>query len=470
MELQLKERTLRCLGHSAADTVNVEQTLELRLPENMPPIGRVLGAWGQPLLRGKDWQGEQALANGGVMVKALYESEDGLGVHCVEGWIPFTLRWELRDSRVDGHLVVSCRLRSVDARQVGAEKLMLRASVSAMAQALEERDYPLWEAEGLGEDVQLKWAEHSLCLAMEAGERPMTLEEELILPPGQMDVSQVLFYQLTPKVTEKKLMGDKLLFRGTAQLHGVYLGVDGMLHAYDTELPISQFGELGREYGPEAELWVEPAVTDLELSRSDDSRLRLKADILGQYVVYDRPTVSVVEDAYVPGRPAELQLQQVMLPSVVQRQGEDLAPETETPMGTVVNTAVYAGQPRLGSEATVEGSRSFLYYDEDNVLQTSGQAFTQQFPLEQGRPMAWLSPADRLHLWYMADTPLTMVSGLTVGEAENSQRPSLILRRPGGLSLWELAKKCGSTVAAIREANGLEGEPQPQQMLILPVK
>ena len=138
MELQLKERTLRCLGHSAADTVNVEQTLELRLPENMPPIGRVLGAWGQPLLRGKDWQGEQALANGGVMVKALYESEDGLGIHCVEGWIPFTLRWELRDSRVDGHLVVSCRLRSVDARQVGAEKLMLRASVSAMAQALEE--------------------------------------------------------------------------------------------------------------------------------------------------------------------------------------------------------------------------------------------------------------------------------------------------------------------------------------------
>lgn len=470
MELQLKERKLRCLGQSAADTVNVEQTLELRLPENLPPIGRVLGAWGQPLLRGKDWQADKALANGGVMVKALYESEDGLGVHCVEGWIPFALRWELQDSKVDGHLMVSCQLRSVDARQVGAEKLMLRASVSAMAQALEERDYPVWEAEGLEGDVQLKCADYPLCLATEAGERPMTLEEELILPPGQMDLSQLLFYQLTPRVTEKKLMGDKLLFRGTAQLHAVYLGVDGMLHAYDTELPISQFGELGREYGPEAELWVEPAVTDLELSQLDDSRLRLKADILGQYVVYDRPTVSVVEDAYVPGRPVELQLQQVVLPSVLHRQTENIDPQTTAPVGEVVDATVYAAQPRLGGDATVEGTHSFLYYDEENVLQTADQGFTQQLPLAQGRPLAWLSPVSRLHLWYMDDAPLTMVSGLTVGETVNSQRPSLILRRAGELSLWDLAKKCGSTVETIREANGLEGEPQANQMLIIPVK
>ena len=51
----------------------------------------------------------------------------------------------------------------------------------------------------------------------------------------------------------------------------------------------------------------------------------------------------------------------------------------------------------------------------------------------------------------------------------NPQRPSLILRRAGGESLWEMAKKSGSTVAAIRSANKLQEEPKPGQMLLIPV-
>ena len=88
MELQFQETAFRCLRSSAADTRSAEQTLEVRLPENMPPISRVLGAWGQPLIRGKEWGGDQVSVNGGVMAHALYEGEDG-GVYCVEGWMPF---------------------------------------------------------------------------------------------------------------------------------------------------------------------------------------------------------------------------------------------------------------------------------------------------------------------------------------------------------------------------------------------
>ncbi len=44
-------------------------------------------------------------------------------------------------------------------------------------------------------------------------------------------------------------------------------------------------------------------------------------------------------------------------------------------------------------------------------------------------------------------------------EEPDPARPSLILRRTGEGGLWELAKACGSTVEAIRSANGLEAEP-----------
>ena len=63
------------------------------------------------------------------------------------------------------------------------------------------------------------------------------------------------------------------------------------------------------------------------------------------------------------------------------------------------------------------------------------------------------------------------VTGLVLGDMEEQegQRPSLILRRPEGQRLWDIARSSGSTMDAIRQANGLEGEPETDQMLLIPV-
>jgi hypothetical protein len=71
----------------------------------------------------------------------------------------------------------------------------------------------------------------------------------------------------------------------------------------------------------------------------------------------------------------------------------------------------------------------------------------------------------------VAGQGIPMVTGLTLGdEAEpDPMRPSLILRRAGQEPLWELAKRCGSTVDAICDANDLTGEPESGRMLLIPV-
>ena len=65
---------------------------------------------------------------------------------------------------------------------------------------------------------------------------------------------------------------------------------------------------------------------------------------------------------------------------------------------------------------------------------------------------------------------LPMVTALEAGEQQepDPNRPSLVLRRANG-RLWDLARASGSTMAAIREANGLTGEPEPGKMLLIPV-
>ena len=70
-----------------------------------------------------------------------------------------------------------------------------------------------------------------------------------------------------------------------------------------------------------------------------------------------------------------------------------------------------------------------------------------------------------------ADEGLPTVTGLELGEAArpDPKRPSMILCRAGEKSLWELAKASGSTVEAIRAANGLMDEPEQGRMLLIPV-
>ena len=95
-----------------------------------------------------------------------------------------------------------------------------------------------------------------------------------------------------------------------------------------------------------------------------------------------------------------------------------------------------------------------------------------------GKPQATLMSGNSQLSWDMKlsletqnQTPISMVVGLELGELQqpDPHRPSLILRRPGGENLWELAKHHGSSVEAIRRANGLEDEPDKSQMLLIPV-
>ena len=76
-----------------------------------------------------------------------------------------------------------------------------------------------------------------------------------------------------------------------------------------------------------------------------------------------------------------------------------------------------------------------------------------------------------LELASAAKQQLPVVTGLTLGEERrpDPSRPCLILRRVGSESLWQLAKEAHSTTAAIREANGLQNEPAPGQLLLIPV-
>jgi hypothetical protein len=70
-----------------------------------------------------------------------------------------------------------------------------------------------------------------------------------------------------------------------------------------------------------------------------------------------------------------------------------------------------------------------------------------------------------------ANQQLGMMAGLQIGQPleRDPGRPSMILRRAGTDSLWDLAKRYGSTVEAICNANDLEDQAEQGRMLLIPV-
>ena len=166
------------------------------------------------------------------------------------------------------------------------------------------------------------------------------------------------------------------------------------------------------------------------------------------------------------------------------------------PAARVVDVSVCMEQPSLRragdlTELCCDGQFQVLYCDENGSMQGRNARWSQTWELPAAmeaevlgmvqnisRPMGTvaggqidLSGGIQMGAMTVSQQGIPMVTGLELGEmaVPDPGRPSLILRRAGEDSLWEIAKRTGSTVNAIRQANGLMDEPLDDRLLLIPV-
>ena len=475
---------------------NLEQSQDLRIPDGMPEAGRVLCCWGQCILRSKQWRSDQIQLSAGITVTVAYLPEEGGSIQKLQSWIPFQFRWDLPENCGEGSFCVQCLPGSVEARLVSSGKLSVRAGMSVLAEVWCPISREVYAPEGDCGDAEFLQREYPMQLPREAGEKSFELNETLTLPSSVPVMERLIYGRLDPEISDSRVLGDRLVFRGKGNLHVLYESSDGQLHRWDFELPYSQYVSLHQEYSPEAGASILPAVTELETELTDGG-LSLRAELTGQYLVNDRQMVSLTEDAYLPGQHIQIQKSALDLPAVLESRRETIYGEQDISLEGVSMADCWINPefPRVrpGESGTVMElpfTVQFLYSDSDGQLQRGSAQLegTMRYPLEPDTKLsAFLSGGMKpeiLHngnamtiqatlpvdLTALAGQGLSMVTGLDLPDnvGENPDRPSLILRRAEG-TLWEIARDNGSRVSAIRRANGLESEPVPGQMLLIPV-
>lgn len=495
MEMQLKSTSISYLEPVAAGSRNLEQTQQIRLPDGMPDVERIIGCWGQTVLRSKEWRSDTLTAAGGVLVWVLYQPEDGSQLRALDGWISFQGKWDLPENNEDGHMMVQSVLRSLDARPVSPRKILVRAGIGLNCLALMPKQAELYRAEQVPEDVQLLRKQYPLRLYTEAGEKSFALEDTLSSAGEDLADWSPLYYTAQANLTDQKVVGDKIAFRGAVTLHVLLQGPEGRAEGRNFTFPFSQLAELERSNGSDGEAELQLCVTNLEVEKDAEGVLHLKAAFTAQYAVSDVTTVSTVEDGYSTQRELKITREELALSPIRERRWETMSGEAALPeqVHSEADLSTFSDFPIWDRQTDgycldAQGTAQLLSYDDKGLtgtqLRWSGHrdwkteeplrmAMTAFVPGEpQLNPGAGKLCIDtRFRLTCFAEDGIPVISAMELGETvqKDPARPSLILRRAGEGGLWELAKRTGSTMEAIRQANGLEGEPEKGRMLLIPV-
>ena len=499
MELHFESSPCQCLKQVLAEVRSVEQAQEIRLTDGMPDIGRVLCGWGQVLLRSKEWNGDSVSISAGMMVWVLYAPEDGTDPRWVEGWIPFSMEWDLPENCPEGSCQIQCLTRFVDARSVSARKIMVRAGVSAMAEAFVKRETEIYGPQEEIPGVELKKVQIPVMLPRETGEKTFSLDEEVTMPGTVPTMEKLICYTLEPEIQEQRVLSDKIVFRGAVRFHVLYQQTDGSVHSWDFSIPFSQYEQLKETRTGEAQLSIRCCVTSLEAEQLDEGRIHLKCSMTAQFVVEDQQVLELIQDAYSPHQEVSCQMETLSLGVLLERKKEMAAAEMNIPADgdQAVDVQFLPDFPRQrtvpgGLQLELSGTFQILYYETGGSLQAAVSRWEGQqtvaagedvtvtgVPLPMSEPQILLGGKDMkvrtefpLQTTALSGEGIPMVSGLVLGEEKepDENQPSLIIRRAGEGDLWAIAKATGSTVSAIRGANHLDQDPKEGQMLLIPIQ
>ena len=495
MELHFQQSTCPYLKTVVSQVQNQEQTQEIRLSDGMPDIDKVLGCWGQPVIRGKEWRSDSILLSGGMMAWVLYAPEDGGAPQCVEAWLPFQMKWPLPETKRDGSISASMSIKSMNCRSISPRKMMLRGVVSVFAQAFEPSEAEVFAPEQVPEDVQLLVNSYPMELPVECAEKTFSVEEDW--NHDWKDSHKTLGFEVYPDIQEQKVLADKLVFRGQCKIFVRWLTDDGEVASAEQDFPFSQFAELKDVYSNHAQVRLSVLPTGVEMLVGESGKWQMKCGLTAQYTIFDKVFLDLVEDAYSTTREVTPIFQEWKLPVRLDTV-EQTVPYThivDADEGQIVDVSACWEQPYVafdGETAQTEFSAQYQVMTKDE----SGNYHTALSRAEV--PWEMLSaPKNRVSLQMQCIQPrvsskiegaeldgeilvtadvfsgneISMVTGLELGEKKtpDGNRPAIILRKLGQNRLWDVAKECGSTVEAIERANPQREPMDEETMLLIPV-
>lgn len=484
-------------------TLRQEETLEMIVPDACPDILRVVETDGKALLTRKEAMDGRAEVTGTIRACVLYLPDGEKGMRHLDVAIPFTCAAEGNGISPGCVVVARARLCHGDTRAINPRKVLVRAEVAVDLTVYSPKEETACtcvvgpDSETVEQLPETLEVYRTACVQ----EKPIQISEEVTISAGRPAVVELLKSRTAVNRGESKIIGNKLIFKGSVDVSLLYRGEDDGLYTTGAELPFSQIIEVsGVTEEADCELSMAESRMECRLVPEGEGRiLSVELEMMTQAVIRESQTVQVLADAYSTAEPLVCEWETWETEGKLDRgiRSQNVREVWEAPaslreitdchvsVGQVVKTregerVILTAQVELQALALDEGGEAISLQRSMTVpcpieLPEGCQCFCQCEPVGE----VYAVPASGgLEVRFTLDfrfTALTgrrsaVVSALKPGEAaeEGGDRPSLVLRMlGGGERLWDVAKAYGTTIADIISANELEGESAAAGKLLL---
>lgn len=506
MEIELTRTQLASFDAVLDTTMLHEETMEMIVPDACPDILRIADTAGTVSLKSKETTDGRVEVAGTARCAVLYLPDGETGMRRLEMNIPFFCTADAPGIRENCAVVAVPRLLAADTRAINPRKVLVRVNLAIDIKVFAAADTSLCggaECDDESGVEQLKEC-HKAYVITCVQEKPFTFCDDLTISGSRPEAAELLKSRVNLSCTESKIIGNKLIFKGTADLRLCYRATDESICTADFELPFSQIMEVGG-VEEEADCTLELCLTDLgcTLGAGDGRMVAVSMGVLAQAVVREERSMELLTDIYSTRCDVKAELQPYTLNHLVERNvrrqsGREVL-ETGVGVRLAIDAAVSVGSVTLSREGgrggfSAEVRLSVLYLTEENEVYTIQRQVNVPCQVElpeecicsctcscPGEVFATPTTGGievRFDLDFryqtLGTTRVVAVCGAQAGELSGKREggePSIVLRVVENERLWDVAKSYRTTMADILQANELEsGGDLAGKLLLIPRK
>jgi len=510
MELELKKEGFNAFETGGELTLTQEETTETIVPDYCPDIARIIETDGKIYLHSREIRDGKAEVSGTVRVTVLYTPDGESGIRTLEFAMPFTAESDGRAMPDCVALTAETETELLETRMLNPRKVFTHCKLVTRITGYKRVSI------GFCTDVETtdslciekRQEQQNAIILTHIAEKDFTFTETMNLSPGRDGAAELLTSRVSSVVTESKIVGSKLIFKGMFTVELLYRTAAGRCCATTGELPFSQIMEVdGAAEGAAASLHLTLTGTDFQIDGGDDEgreiavTLYLHATALlreGRELTLLNDLYSTAYDLTYDAAPLQLTS---LCESLTRRQTVREVLEIGVVAESILSVSARCGAvsvSREGETVTLRTAAAVraLYLDEGGVPLVAERGMDVSCQLElpedcrvsavagcseeiQGslgdRGIEVRFPVD-FRVEAAAKVKRVCITGAKVNTEtpkETAGAPSLVLRCLGKQeSAWDLAKRYNTTIAAILSANQLEAEESlsRDQLLLIPRK
>lgn len=511
MELELKKECLEVYETGGEATLTQEETAETIVPDYCPDIARIIKTDGKVFLHSRELRDGKAELSGTVRVTVLYTPDGEGGVRTLEFAMPFTVESDGRSLPNCQHLTAETEAEFLEARMLNPRKIFTHCKLVTHLTGYQRTELSFCTGTEAGAElcVEKKQERQHAILLTHIAEKDFTFTEEMNLSPGREGAAELLTSQISSTVTETKIVGSKLIFKGIFSISLLYRTADGNCNSSSAELPFSQIMEVeGAAEGAAATLQLQLTGTDLQIDGDDPEGRQIAVTLYlhATALLREEQDLTLLSDLYSTAYDLTYEAAPLTLTSLCETLNRRQTVREVLEIGVVADSILALSAvcgpvsvSREGHTAAVLRTGvtvQAMYLDEGGVPLVAERCIDVNCQLELPEDSRVTARAvcteevqgtlgDRgIEVRFPVDFRVEAASRVkkvcisavkldTEAVKDMAGAPSLVLRCLGKQeTAWDLAKKYNTTISAILSANQLEqeGEIPLEKLLLIPRK